>query len=216
MARRLWPIAFALFAGCGDVRAPGDDPRADPRDTSKVSAGAKIYAQHCAACHGAKLEGQANWRARLPNGRLPSSRDTASYVWGFWWVAHQVTHLGNPWFTSQMAAPVGADRFYNLVKIGYYDNVRFFRAVEGFMVQFGIHGDPAVSRAWRAANLMDDPVKQSNKRWSITYATAGPNTRAGFIAAPVSGPPNKMSSVIVDPITRPATYRGPRSSTAVP
>jgi len=82
MARWLWRIAFALFAGCGDVRAPGDDPRADPRDTSKVSAGAKIYAQHCAACHGAKLEGQANWRARLPNGRLPAPpHDESGHTW---------------------------------------------------------------------------------------------------------------------------------------
>jgi hypothetical protein len=54
----------------------------------------------------------------LPNGRLPSSRDTASYVWGFWWVAHQVTHLGNPWFTSQMAAPVGVQLgFHTLIPL---------------------------------------------------------------------------------------------------
>jgi mono/diheme cytochrome c family protein len=82
MARRLWPIAFSLFAGCGDARAPGNDPRADPRDTAKVSAGAKIYAQHCAACHGAKLEGQANWRVRLPNGRLPAPpHDESGHTW---------------------------------------------------------------------------------------------------------------------------------------
>jgi hypothetical protein len=54
----------------------------------------------------------------LPTGRLPSSRDTASYVWGFWWVAHQVTHLGNPWFTSQMAAPVGVQLgFHTLIPL---------------------------------------------------------------------------------------------------
>ena len=71
-----------MFAGCGDVRSPGDDPRADPRDAAKVNAGAKIYAQHCAACHGAKLEGQANWRARLPNGRLPAPpHDESGHTW---------------------------------------------------------------------------------------------------------------------------------------
>jgi peptidyl-prolyl cis-trans isomerase A (cyclophilin A) len=74
-------------------------------------------------------------------------------------------------------APHGADRFYNLVKAGFYDGARFFRTVEGFMVQFGINGDPAVSRAWKDANIPDDPVKESNVRGFVTFATAGPNTR---------------------------------------
>ncbi len=74
-------------------------------------------------------------------------------------------------------APNGADRFYNLVKNGFYDNCRFFRVVPNFMVQFGINGDPAVQRYWRDAKIPDDPVKQSNKRGNITFATAGPNTR---------------------------------------
>jgi peptidyl-prolyl cis-trans isomerase A (cyclophilin A) len=74
-------------------------------------------------------------------------------------------------------APIGADRFYNLVKSGFFENVRFFRVIPGFMVQFGMHGDPAVGAAWRTAQIKDDPVKQSNKRGYITFATAGPNTR---------------------------------------
>ncbi len=74
-------------------------------------------------------------------------------------------------------APHGADRFYNLVKNGFYDEDRFFRVVPGFMVQFGINGDPAVARAWRTATIPDDPVKQSNKRGYITFATSGPNSR---------------------------------------
>ena len=74
-------------------------------------------------------------------------------------------------------APNGADRFYNLVKNGYYNDTRFFRVISGFMVQFGIHGDPAVSAAWRMARIPDDAVKESNKRGYITFATAGPNTR---------------------------------------
>jgi peptidyl-prolyl cis-trans isomerase A (cyclophilin A) len=74
-------------------------------------------------------------------------------------------------------APHGADRFYNLVKNGFYDNVRFFRVISGFMVQFGINGNPVLSAHWRAAHIPDDPVRQSNKRGMITFATAGPNTR---------------------------------------
>ena len=74
-------------------------------------------------------------------------------------------------------APQGADRFYNLVKNGFYDGVRFFRVIPGFMVQFGINGDPALNTAWRAARIPDDPVKQSNKRGFVTFAMGGPNSR---------------------------------------
>ena len=61
---------------------PGEDPRADPRDAANVALGAKVYAQHCAACHGARLEGQPDWRTRLPNGRLPAPpHDDAGHTW---------------------------------------------------------------------------------------------------------------------------------------
>jgi peptidyl-prolyl cis-trans isomerase A (cyclophilin A) len=74
-------------------------------------------------------------------------------------------------------APNGADRFYNLVKNGFFDNTRFFRVIPGFMVQFGINGDPKLSPGWRNAKIPDDAVKQSNKRGHITFATSGPNSR---------------------------------------
>jgi peptidyl-prolyl cis-trans isomerase A (cyclophilin A) len=75
-------------------------------------------------------------------------------------------------------APLGADRFYNLVKNGYYDDTRFFRAISGFMVQFGISGDPALNTVWRNARLGVDPVKQGNKPMRISYAMGGtPDTR---------------------------------------
>jgi cyclophilin family peptidyl-prolyl cis-trans isomerase len=74
-------------------------------------------------------------------------------------------------------APQGADRFYELVKSGFYDGQRFFRVLSGFMAQFGIHGDPKVSAAWRGRRILDDPVRQSNTRGMVSFATAGPNTR---------------------------------------
>ena len=74
-------------------------------------------------------------------------------------------------------SPNGADRFYNLVSNGFYDDVRFFRVIDGFMAQFGIHGDSAVAAAWREARIPDDAVVQSNTRGFISYAMGGPNTR---------------------------------------
>jgi peptidyl-prolyl cis-trans isomerase A (cyclophilin A) len=76
-------------------------------------------------------------------------------------------------------APIGADRFYNLVKHHFYDNASFFRVVPGFVVQFGISAYPPVSAAWQDANIKDEPVTQSNKRGYLTYAkTSRPNTRS--------------------------------------
>jgi peptidyl-prolyl cis-trans isomerase A (cyclophilin A) len=74
-------------------------------------------------------------------------------------------------------APNGVDRFYNLVKNGFYNDVRFFRVISGFMAQFGIHGTPTIQAAWRGSQIKDDPVTQSNTRGMVTFATAGPNTR---------------------------------------
>ena len=74
-------------------------------------------------------------------------------------------------------APLGADRFYNLVRAKFYDGCAFFRVKAGFMAQFGISPDPKVTAAWNGTNLRDDPVKESNKRGFLTFATAGPNTR---------------------------------------
>src|SRR5690606_18044964 len=74
-------------------------------------------------------------------------------------------------------APLGAERFYNLVLARFYDDVAFFRVVDGFMVQFGLNGDPEVNEVWRNATFPDDPVKQSNARGRISFATSGPDSR---------------------------------------
>jgi peptidyl-prolyl cis-trans isomerase A (cyclophilin A) len=82
-----------------------------------------------------------------------------------------VVHVTRDW------APNGADRFYNLVKHHFYDGASFFRYVDGFVVQFGLTGNPALNKAWTDANIKDDPVKSSNKPGTVTFAMAGPNTR---------------------------------------
>lgn len=78
-------------------------------------------------------------------------------------------------------APLGADRFHELVSKGFYDECRFFRVVPNFMVQFGINGDPNVQKGWRDKVIDDDKVTQSNKRGYITFATSGPDSRTSQV-----------------------------------
>lgn len=74
-------------------------------------------------------------------------------------------------------APIGADRFYNLVRLGFYDDARFHRVSPGYIVQFGLHGDPEVTAAWRDHELPDDPPRADNRRGTFAFAMKGPNTR---------------------------------------
>jgi len=74
-------------------------------------------------------------------------------------------------------SPLGADRFYNLVKSGFFTNAHFFRVLRGFVVQFGLNANPAVNKVWEDAKIQDDPVTQTNAKGTITFATAGPRTR---------------------------------------
>lgn len=78
-------------------------------------------------------------------------------------------------------APLGADRFYNLVKHGFYNGAAFFRVLDGFMAQFGINANPRVSQVWQTARIMDDPVKKRNTRGFISFAMGGPNTRTSQV-----------------------------------
>lgn len=74
-------------------------------------------------------------------------------------------------------APIGVDRFYNLVRMGFYDDSRFYRVRKDFIVQFGIAGKPEVAQVWEKVEINDDPVVESNKRGYISFAMTGPNTR---------------------------------------
>jgi cyclophilin family peptidyl-prolyl cis-trans isomerase len=74
-------------------------------------------------------------------------------------------------------APIGVDHFVKLLESSFYDNVRLFRVVPNFIAQFGINGDPTTQTTWKKIVLPDDPVRHSNERGTITYATSGPNTR---------------------------------------
>lgn len=74
-------------------------------------------------------------------------------------------------------SPAGADRFHNLVRAGFFENVAFYRVLPGFVAQFGMHPVPAVNEAWLDAPLPDEPVVYPNQRLTLTYAKAGPNTR---------------------------------------
>ena len=121
----------------------------------------------------AALAGCAPRLARLKEPALITRRSPV--VWTARFEATQgrfVVQVARPW------APLGADRFYSLVRGGYYDGCRFFRVLPGFVVQWGINPDPAVSKAWDdSTRIKDDPVRASNVRGTISFATSGPDTR---------------------------------------
>jgi peptidyl-prolyl cis-trans isomerase A (cyclophilin A) len=118
------------------------------------------------------LAAQADSKAALKNPASLTEQAPANYKAAFDTSAGKfVVDVHRAW------APKGADRFYNLVKNGFFDDTRFFRVVPNFMVQFGLNGDPAIQSNWANANITDDPVKQSNKKGYVTFATRGKDTR---------------------------------------
>ena len=111
--------------------------------------------------------------------------------------ASVVTSRGT--FTLQITralAPLGADRFYEMVNAGYFTDVRFFRVVPGFVAQFGMHGDPEVNTVWQDRHLVDEPAKASNARGAIVFATTPePNSRANQFFINLVDNTNKLDAL---------------------
>src|SRR5271156_2322914 len=146
--------AILMLASAGGAQPPATQAPATHKRATPSSAAARTYDR--ALLHPALLKAQA----------------PATYQVKF------TTTKGDFTLTVTRAwAPLGADRFYNLVKHHFYDNATVFRVVPNFVAQFGLSAYPPVSAAWKNANLTDDPVTQSNKKGYITFATAGANTR---------------------------------------
>lgn len=149
----------------------------------RARASTLLFALSLCACRGSgEVDGApvATKDVAQPAAGTPSMRDPASLTQRApdAFKARFTTTKGE--FVLQVRrewSPLGADRFYNLVKSGFYDGVKFFRVVDGFMAQFGVHGSPDVSSKWARARIADDPPKQSNKRGFVSFAMAGPGSR---------------------------------------
>jgi peptidyl-prolyl cis-trans isomerase A (cyclophilin A) len=108
--------------------------------------------------------------ALLPPASHSASPDSYTITWETTKGAFDTT-------CTRSWAPNGADRLYHLVQSGFYEDIAYFRVIDGFMAQFGLHGNPAVTKQWKEASIDDDPAGQSNKLGYLTFATSGPNTR---------------------------------------
>jgi peptidyl-prolyl cis-trans isomerase A (cyclophilin A) len=181
MKRTKWFVAVvamgSLFFGCKAKEQPAEtqppaQPKAEAPAQPKVETPAPAPAQPELTASAPSATPRSAYDRLLLRPAALKEKAPESYQVKF------TTTRGEFIVTVHRAwAPLGADRFYNLVKHHFYDNASFFRVVPGFIVQFGLSAYPPVSMAWRDADLQDDPVTQSNKRGYLTFATAGPNTR---------------------------------------
>lgn len=180
LPRTFAPLALSLaFAACSkSAPEPGQEPGVTAPANPATSGGQGATTAGAAAAAAAAPGSSAGLASTLHPELLEpaNAKDTAPDVFKARFTTTKgafVVEVHRAW------APNGADRFYDLVKLGFFDDTRFFRAVDGFMVQFGLSGDPTVSKKWQTANVQDDPVTQSNKRGFISFAqTNAPNTRS--------------------------------------
>ena len=179
MKRAIWLVTVAglgmLVFGCkGDEKTAEAPPPAATKAEAPAPAATTTPAQPEAAATAPAEPPRAGYDHALLRPALLKAKAPESYQVKF------VTTRGDFTVTVHRAwAPIGADRFYNLVRHHFYDNASFFRVVPGFVVQFGINAYPPVSAAWEKANIKDEPVVGSNKRGYLTYAkTSMPNTRS--------------------------------------
>jgi len=142
-------IGALVGAACGDGQGDGKSPSDSARTTPPSGAPA------LASPGLTPTASPARYRVRVETSKGPF-----------------VVEVTRAW------APRGADRFHELVRIGYFRGVRFFRLVPGFVVQFGIHGDPAVNAVWDTATIPDDPRTTGNTRGTVAFAASGPGSRA--------------------------------------
>jgi len=170
--------AAVAFGGCkGKEQTAQTTPPEQPKAEAPVQPAATPPAENKPEAAPASpavkpAEASRNYTKELLTGAKLNEKAPATYK-----VKFDTTRGAFTVSVTRAWAPLGADRFYNLVKHHFYDNAAFFRVVSGFVVQFGISANPSVSAAWKHTDIQDDPVTQTNKRGAIVFATAGPNTR---------------------------------------
>lgn len=181
--RRLFPLLISamLVTGCGtesdvpaeqpprpEVSRTADQATAMPDSTpEQVTASDVASRQNNDVDPAPKPKGSA-----LTNPSLATETSPDTFT-----VRFETTKGPFEILVERDSAPRGADRFYNLVRSDFFSDIGFFRLVEGFVVQFGIHGDPQISALWQAARIEDDPVQNSNTRGTLTFATSGKHSR---------------------------------------
>lgn len=163
-------LVVAVVLACGgraSAQTPGQIPVQAPAHTKTRATG-----KTGTAARGSSTASRAAFDPALLKPALLKAKAPEHFQVKF------VTTRGEFTMTVTRAwAPLGVDRFYNLVRHHFFDNATFFRVITDFVAQFGISAFPPVSAAWKNADIKDDPVTQSNKKGSLTFATAGPNTR---------------------------------------
>lgn len=164
---------FALTAAVTLIACKSsDEAKPAPAETKKAARAAPSPAKEAAAEPPPKAEAPADPSAALKDPSKATLKAPEQF-------AVELSTTKGPIVidVTRAWAPKGADRIYNLVKAGFFEDVAFFRVIGGFMAQVGIHGDPEIAKIWRSARITDDPVKKSNTRGMVSFATAGPNTR---------------------------------------